>query len=90
MPYAKRDVFLDNDIEAEAIRAQLAELEERAQTQGYAIGIGHPHDTTLDVLESWLPRLAERGFVLVPVSTIAAQAPDSDLARQFDAASGVE
>jgi hypothetical protein len=54
----------------EFVAAQLAELERIARSQGFAIGIGHPHDVTLDALSAWLPQAAERGFVLVPVSAI--------------------
>ena len=35
-----------------------------------AIGIGHPHDGTIAALAEWLPHLQEKGFILVPVSTI--------------------
>ncbi|MGH2602962.1 MAG: divergent polysaccharide deacetylase family protein, partial [Dehalococcoidia bacterium] len=37
---------------------------------GYAVGIGHPHRATLDVLAAWLPGAAERGIAIVPVSGI--------------------
>ena len=70
MPFAIRDVFLDHEIDADEIRKQLRRLEERARRRGSAKAIGHPHRITLDVLEVWLPSLAERGFVLVPVSAI--------------------
>ncbi len=64
----RRDVFLDNVDEPEAIRRQLEELFDFARRQGSAIGIAHPRANTLAVLESELPRLAGRGIELVPVS----------------------
>ncbi|MFQ5775049.1 MAG: divergent polysaccharide deacetylase family protein [Kiloniellaceae bacterium] len=71
VPYARRDVFLDNDWRDPAsIRRQLARLEAIARRQGYAVGIGHPHRATLDVLARWLPRARRRGFALVPLSAI--------------------
>lgn len=70
VPYAVRDVFLDNDMTVAAVRAQLAEVEAIARRRGYAVAIGHPHDATLDALDPWLHSLAERGFVQVPISTI--------------------
>ncbi len=70
VPRAERDVFLDNDPRPSAIRVQTDLVEVTARAQGFAITIGHPHDTTLAVLEEWLPGLAERGFVLVPVSAL--------------------
>ncbi|MEE8532984.1 MAG: divergent polysaccharide deacetylase family protein, partial [Alphaproteobacteria bacterium] len=72
VPVAKRDVFLDNVVEAEAIRARLAELEAVARERGYAVGIGHPHAATIDALAEWLPGAAGRGFALVPISAIVA------------------
>lgn len=70
MPFAGRDVFLDNVETVSAVRAQLAKTEALARHQGYAIAIGHPHDATLEALASWLPEVQKRGFVLVPVSAV--------------------
>ncbi len=70
VPHADRDVFLDNDEEGAAVAERLAELETVALRRGMAIGIGHPHDGTIAALAQWLPTLEEKGFVLVPVSTI--------------------
>ena len=37
---------------------------------GMAIGIGHPHDETLDALQRWLRELSSKGMQLVSVSAI--------------------
>ena len=74
VPYATRDVFLDNDPSMSAIQARLAELEATARRQGHGVAIGHPHDGTIAALADWLPGAASRGFALVPVSTIVRQA----------------
>ncbi len=73
VPAIRRDVFIDNAADAEAIAAQLAALEALARERGFAVGIGHPRPATLKALEAWLPRLAERGFALVPISAIVAR-----------------
>jgi polysaccharide deacetylase 2 family uncharacterized protein YibQ len=70
VPFAERDVFLDNVQAADAVEARLAEVERIARSRGEAIAIGHPHDATIAALAAWLPTLAERGFALVPLSTI--------------------
>jgi polysaccharide deacetylase 2 family uncharacterized protein YibQ len=70
VPNAGRDVFLDNELSSPAITTQLAELERVARHTGMAIGIGHPHDETLDALQRWLRELASKGMQLVPVSAI--------------------
>lgn len=74
VPFAQRDVFLDNDHRnRDSIRNQLAAVEALARRQGYAVAIGHPHDATLDVLAEWLPGAAGRGIALVPISEIVRQ-----------------
>ena len=70
VPFARRDIFLDDDPSRELVARQLKALEQAASEKGYAIAIGHPYESTLAMLENWLPTLAARGFVLVPVSAI--------------------
>jgi polysaccharide deacetylase 2 family uncharacterized protein YibQ len=70
VPYAKRDVFLDDKNDVPAIEIQMSRLETVARRVGYAVAIGHPRDATLAVLAAWLPRLREQGFTLVPISAI--------------------
>ncbi|MGQ9367489.1 divergent polysaccharide deacetylase family protein [Azospirillum sp. ST 5-10] len=70
LPFAERDIFLDNTQTVAAVRAQLARTEAVARAHGYAVAIGHPHDATLAALADWLPEMRRRGFVLVPVSTV--------------------
>jgi polysaccharide deacetylase 2 family uncharacterized protein YibQ len=72
VPYAQRDVFLDNVPELGAVLRQLRATEQVARRRGFAIAIGHPNDTTIEALRRWLPDLAARGFSLVPVSTVVA------------------
>ena len=72
IPAARRDVFLDNTPELSAVLAQLDHLEDVARSQGYAIGIGHPHDATIAALALWLPQAQARGVMLVPASRIIA------------------
>lgn len=65
-----RDVFLDHATGPDGLLSQLAELERIARMSGGAIGIAHPHDLTLDVLDVWTRGLAAKGFDLVPVSVM--------------------
>jgi hypothetical protein len=69
--HTSRDVFIDNEPEnMDSIRRQLDKLEDIARRRGAAVGIGHPHDTTLEVLAQWLTEVEKRSFVLVPISAI--------------------
>jgi polysaccharide deacetylase 2 family uncharacterized protein YibQ len=63
-----RDVFLDDEQTADAVGAQLMELEYRARAQGVAIAIGHPHAVTLAALTVWTAHAGAHGFVLIPLS----------------------
>jgi Uncharacterized protein conserved in bacteria len=68
---AARDVFLD-DVQSEgAVRRQLRELAQLADSQGHAIGIGHMHPLTIRVLAKELPRLRREGYTFVRVSQAA-------------------
>lgn len=70
VPNAARDVFLDNEVNANGITERLAVVEATARRKGTAIAIGHPHDATLAQLAVWLDSFARKNLVLVPVSAI--------------------
>ena len=69
IPFAQRDVFLDHQQEARFIRKQINELIRIARRNGYAVGIGHPHEITYNVLREMLPDL-QKEVELVPASKI--------------------
>ena len=69
VPFAERDVFLDHVTTADFVRKQLNELMEKAERNGSAIGIGHPHEVTIQVLDEMLPELKERVHI-VPASRL--------------------
>lgn len=53
----KRRVFLDDSQDPSAIRQQFTRAVKLAQRDGYAIAIGHPHPSTVRVLQQMLPAL---------------------------------
>lgn len=67
----ERDVFIDHELDAHAIMTALDEAETLAQRRGHVVLIGHPHDITLDHLETWTRDAQSRGFVFVTVSEMA-------------------
>ncbi|MFA5119892.1 divergent polysaccharide deacetylase family protein [Zavarzinia sp.] len=73
IPTASRDVFLDNEIGANAIDAQLALAERHARDKGSAIAIGHPHAMTIEALARFIPQAKARGIAFVPVSVVIAR-----------------
>jgi len=71
VPAGRRDVFLDNVNDPDAIRAQLDELVTRARRRGSAIGIGHfQRAATSTVLQEAMPRLMAEGVTFVHASEL--------------------
>lgn len=68
IPNTQRDVFLDNNRDPAAIRAQFRQLIKRAKLTGYAVGIGHPYPETAEVLKALLAETASLGVRLIPAS----------------------
>jgi uncharacterized protein len=69
IPFAERDIFIDHVEKEQFIRQQLHQLIRRAQRQGYAVGIAHPHAITYRVLTEFLPQL-QHAVQLVPASMV--------------------
>jgi polysaccharide deacetylase 2 family uncharacterized protein YibQ len=77
IPWAKRRIFLDNEVNGrpatpEEIRKQLADATQFALKHGSCIAIGHPHANTLAVLKEEGPALQAQGIRLVHVSELLA------------------
>lgn len=70
VPHLRRDVFLDNEISAAEIAQQFQRLISLAKKNGAALAIAHPHPESIRFLEQQLPRLAEFGIQLIPVSEL--------------------
>ena len=67
---AYRTTFLDDTQTREAVLAQLDKAALKAEKQGWAIAIGHPHPATLAALREGLPKLEARGIHLVFASDL--------------------
>lgn len=67
----KRDVFLDNTAETEAIEKQIEKLCEESIRKGFAVGIGHyQHRETFLALKKQVPLLEKKGVKLVRLSEL--------------------
>ena len=69
VPFAQRDVFLDHVIDPGHVSKQIDRLIRYAQAHGEAVGIGHPHQVTYEVLRNRIPKLKQK-VVLIPASQI--------------------
>lgn len=68
--FAKRDIFLDNKADPQYIKMQLYRLRTKAKIYGQAVGIGHTHEVTLEVLKDVLPEIEKEGYKFVFVSEL--------------------
>jgi len=77
IPSVRRDVFLDSTAHDKAfVEQQIKKLIRTAQKQGYALAIGHPHQTTLSVLEQELSKLNSQNIEIVTVNQLIKIAKD--------------
>jgi len=65
IPFTKRDVFLDNELDEDAIVEQLRKAKRIALSRGSAVAIGHDHDVTLAAIRRVLPEIEREGVRLV-------------------------
>jgi polysaccharide deacetylase 2 family uncharacterized protein YibQ len=66
----ERSIFIDNSSNEEDIKRQLERLIRLSLSTGKAIGIGHPHPSTLKFLKEMIPKMKEKGIDIVPLSTV--------------------
>lgn len=70
VPYAVRNVFVDDEEAKGPIEGSLQHIEKLALSKGLAIAIAHPREETVKALKEWLPTLKDKGIEMVPVSAI--------------------
>jgi polysaccharide deacetylase 2 family uncharacterized protein YibQ len=68
-------IQIDADLTSAGIRAALTRLEGLARQRGSAAGLANATPLSLDVLANWAAGLEARGFVLVPLSSLATAPP---------------
>lgn len=65
VPSLKRDIFLDNARDSTQIAMQYHKLIRIARIRGWAIGIGHAREQTLELLKILTPKSVEEGIRFV-------------------------
>ncbi len=67
IPFAKRDIFIDNDPKKNSVEKQLLKAEVIALKMGFVVVIGHDKKATLEALKEMAPAIEKAGvrFVLV-------------------------
>jgi polysaccharide deacetylase 2 family uncharacterized protein YibQ len=69
IPAAEKSLFIDNDLNEKTLVYQMERLLGIARNRGEAIGIGHPHLETLNILKKYTEQLMKE-FEVVPVSEL--------------------
>jgi polysaccharide deacetylase 2 family uncharacterized protein YibQ len=67
MPTLKRDIFLDDNPSADAVRFQITRLVKIAKLRGTALAIGHPREATLKSLQEAAGYFRGEGVEVVAV-----------------------
>lgn len=67
VPTFRRDIFLDDNLSADAIRSQIAKVVKIAKIRGAALAIGHPHEVTLRSLQGAAAYFRKEGVEIVAV-----------------------
>jgi hypothetical protein len=66
----ERSLFIDHSSNEEEIKQKIERLIQFSLSTGKAIGIGHPHPSTLKILKEMIPKMKEKGIELVPLSAV--------------------
>lgn len=75
LPFAVRDVFIDNGNSREGTREVFERLLERRSSWKELVLIGHPYRTTVDLLMEMIPKLEKAGIRFVPLSSVVKREP---------------
>ncbi len=70
IPFAERDVFLDNNNDRVYIEKQFRILVRKARQKGRAIAIGHARDLTWQIVKEQTEKLSKEGFEFVTVKSM--------------------
>ncbi|MFA5060265.1 MAG: divergent polysaccharide deacetylase family protein [Candidatus Omnitrophota bacterium] len=68
MPFAQRNIFLDNENKREYIEGQFAQLAQEAREKGSAIAIGHDRELSLEIIAEQTELLEKQGFKFITVA----------------------
>jgi polysaccharide deacetylase 2 family uncharacterized protein YibQ len=78
----RRDIFLDHELNENAIRQALARAIDIALDKGSVVVIAHPHPMTMDILEQAIPSLALAGVRLSSVPEVIQHRRNRNATRQ--------
>jgi hypothetical protein len=75
LPFLQSDRILDAGLAPELVDLRLVELEHLARDRGHAVAIVEPTPYLIERLAGWADGLPGKGFVLAPITAVAATEP---------------
>lgn len=69
-PILVNDLVLDEEISSSAINDKFKEIEKIALEKGYVVVMAHPYPMTIRMLQIWISKAKDKGFVISPVSLL--------------------
>jgi polysaccharide deacetylase 2 family uncharacterized protein YibQ len=66
----ERSLFIDHSLNEEDIKKKIEKLIQLSLSNGKAIGIGHPHPSTIKSIKEMIPKIKEKGIDIVPLSAV--------------------
>jgi len=66
----ERSLFIDHSLNEEDIKEKIEKLIRLSLSNGKAIGIGHPHPSTIKSIKEMIPKMKEKGIELVSLSAV--------------------
>ena len=73
VPNLRADLIIDFRGREADIETRLVQLESVAQEKGYALGVASAFPTSIRTISRWTENLRQRGFALVPATTLLQQ-----------------
>ena len=73
LTFAKAEIVIDATATPPHIDRALAKLEQLAKERGIAVGVASALPPSIDRIAAWAKAVESRGFVLVPISAVAAK-----------------
>ncbi|MBI4432660.1 MAG: divergent polysaccharide deacetylase family protein [Candidatus Omnitrophica bacterium] len=70
LPHARRDVFIDNELQSESIKAALWQAQKIALKKGRVVVIGHDKRLTVRAIRDMIPEIEKAGIKLVLVKEL--------------------
>ncbi len=70
IPFAVRNIFIDNSSKMSDMQKQLDKALKRAEKYGKVLAIGHPRTNTIKAIRRFVKNLDKSRFTLVPVSRL--------------------